>query len=321
MLGRVGILAFGILTVIGSWFLTCQLWKYREIAAGIAWLETRTFEDITAITLGTGGAYENPRRLGPSTAIAFGERVVLVDVGRGISEALRGAEIPLRQPEAVYLTSLLPENTVGLDDLLFTGWMSPRETPLRLVGPIGTAALAARLMEAHQAGREQLGDALGLAPDGAQLKVQEIDDDGFVETLGELTIRAGAVGENGRPQLAYRFEAGRKSIVVSGVGPELEALERFADGAWVLIAEGFLKDAVEAAIEAGADDPERLRAEADLHRDLTDVAALAERAGILGLIYTRLRPPPLFDSQYKKPAAEHFGGTIAIAADGDEFKP
>ena len=40
------------------------------------------------------------------------------------------------------LSSLLPENTVGLDDLLLTGWLDGREAPLRVVGPAGTAEFA-----------------------------------------------------------------------------------------------------------------------------------------------------------------------------------
>ncbi len=323
MLGRVGLLAFGLLTVIGSWYVTCQLWNYREIAAGVVWLDTREFEALTLVTVGTGSAYENPRRLGPATAIALGREVVLVDAGRGVSEALRGAEIPLRQPSAVYLTSLLPENTVGLDDLLLTGWLSPREVPLRLVGPPGTAAFAEGLAAAHLAGRDALERELELPAAGGAFAVEEVVDR-FAETRGELSVRAERVERDvpgALPQLAFRFEVGPKSIVVSGVGPDPEALGRFAEGAWVLVAEGFLKNAVDMAIEAGSDDAERLRREADLHLDLEEVAAIASRAGALGLVYTRLRPPPLFDSQYTEPASQHFGGQIAIAEDGVDFVP
>ncbi len=89
----------------------------------------------------------------------------------------------------------------------------------------------------------------------------------------------------------------------------------------MLIAEGFLQQAVDAAIQAGTDDEERLRREAAIHRDVGEIAAVAERAGVLGLVLTRLRPPPLFESQLQTPAAEHFGGTIGIADDGTEFRP
>lgn len=321
MLGRVGLLAFGLLTVVGSWFVTCQLWKYREIAAGVAWLETRSFDDITLITIGTGSAYENPRRMGPATAVALESTIVLVDAGRGVSEALRLAEIPVRQPEAVFLTSLLPENTVGLDDLLFAGWMSPRERPLRVIGPRGTAALCEALYAAHRHGREHLEGALELPAAGAEFAVTEINGSNFEESIGPLEIRAAAVGNDALPQYAYRFAAGRKSVVVSGGGPDLDALGQFAKGTWVLVAEGFLQEAVDAAIAAGTDDAERLRREAALHRDLGDVATTAREAGVLGLVLTRLRPPPLFDSQYETPAGEYFDGQIAVAEDGNEFRP
>ena len=32
--------------------------------------------------------------------------------------------IPVHQPNTVLLTSLMPENTVGLDDLVLTGWIA-----------------------------------------------------------------------------------------------------------------------------------------------------------------------------------------------------
>ncbi len=321
MLGRLLLLLLGLLTVVGSWFVTCQLWDYRKVAAGVVWLAPREFETLTLITLGTGTAYENPQRLGPSAAIAVGSRVVLIDAGRGIAEALRRAEIPPRQPEAIYLTSLLPENTVGLDDLLFTGWLGPRERPLRLVGPTGTRALAEGLLHAHAEGRRGLAHALALPEAGADFDVTEVGAGGYEEQLGDLEIQAAWVAKEPLPQLAYRFARGAKSIVVSGAGPEPEALETFAAKAWVLVAEGFLRASVDQAIEAGAEDADRLRREAALHRDLSEVGRVAQRAGVLGLVLTRLRPPPLFDQQYESPVAEHFDGRVAIAEDGDEFRP
>ena len=321
MLGRLLLLLLGLLTVVGSWFVTCQLWDYQKIASGVAWLEPREFDTLTLITLGTGTAYENPNRLGPSSAIAYDGEVVLVDAGRGVAEALRVAEIPVGQPSAIFLTSLLPENTVGLDDLLFTGWLAPRERALRLVGPPGTRALADGLLQGHGRGREGIAAALELPEAGGRFEVTEVGGAGFEETLGPLAVSAATVAASPLPQLAYRFAVGAKSIVVSGAGAEVDALGQFADGAWVLAAEGFLRDSVEQAIEAGADDPERLRREAALHRDLAEIGALAQRAGVLGLVLTRLRPPPLFDQQYESPVAEHFDGQIAIASDGDEFRP
>ncbi len=319
-MGRVLLLVLGLATVVASWLVTCRLWDYREKAAGIAYLEDRAFETLTLITAGTGTAYENPRRLGPASAIGFGPRVIVVDAGRGVAEALRYAEIPVSQPEAVLLTSLLPENTLGLDDLLFTGWLAPREQPLRLVGPTGTRALAEALQRAHQSGAAAWRDGIGLPAAGGRIEVVEVAD-GWSETRDGLSVQAGDVGAEPLPQLAYRFEAGGRSIVVSGSGPDPDRLARFAEGAWVLAAEGFHSESVDLAIEAGAPDPDRLRREAALHRGLLEVGRIADRAGVLALVLTRLRPPPLADSQYTEPIEAIFEGRVVVADEADEFRP
>lgn len=320
MMGRVLILALGIATLVGSWVMTCQLWRYRDVSAGVAWLEPREFERLSAVTLGTGSAYENPQRLGPATAIALGDLVVLVDAGRGVAEALRKAEIPVQQPARVFLTSLLPENSVGLDDLLLTGWLAPRQEPLVLMGPPGTRALAEALLAAHAPAISMLETRVGLPARGAALDVTEVGD-GWSMQLGEITVSAAAVGRDALPGLAYRFEASGRAIVVSGAGPERRALTALARGAAVLVAEGFHAESVEMAIDAGAPDPERLRAEAALHMPFLEVGKVATDAGVPLLVLTRLRPPPLFDAQYDDPLESVFHGRVQIAGDGDTFSP
>ena len=86
--------------VVASWALTCAAWQADRVVAGVAPLDPRSFEAFTLVTVGTGGAFANPRRLGPATAVARGERIALVDAGRGVAEALRAAKIPARQHRA-----------------------------------------------------------------------------------------------------------------------------------------------------------------------------------------------------------------------------
>ena len=120
---RVVALLVGLAVVVASWALTCAAWQADRVVAGVAPLDPKRFDAFTLVTVGTGGAHANPDRLGPATALARGERIALVDAGRGLAEALRQARIPARQPDCVYLTNLLPENTAGLDDLLGGGFL------------------------------------------------------------------------------------------------------------------------------------------------------------------------------------------------------
>lgn len=149
----------------------------RDHGKMIGHLAPFEFESFGAIVAGTGTDYENPERLGPTTVIGLGQTLVLIDCGMGSAQALRLAEIPVRQIETVYLTSLLPENVLGLDDLLFASWLSiePREKPLRLVGPPGTRVFAERLLAAYRTSIDAKHQALHLPETGLAFDVIEIE--------------------------------------------------------------------------------------------------------------------------------------------------
>ncbi len=315
----------GLLLVLGvvvaSWLLTCAAWRAERVMAGVVPLDPRDFPGLTVVTLGTGGAYENPDRRGPCTAIALGGRVVLVDAGRGVAEALRAASIPVAQPDTVYLTSLLAENTVGLDDLLLTGWLGGREQPLRLVGPRGTGALATALEASHRAGISARVAALGLPEAAARFEVFEVAG-GWAGKAGELSVRAGALPGGPLAALAWRFETGGRSVVVAGTGWAPDPLIAFAREANVLVHEAVFVPTPELAEEIGlAVEPERLRREAALHTSIDDVGGLATRASVETLVLVRLRPPPVYDVQITGVVDDHFSGRIVIADDGDEITP
>jgi ribonuclease BN (tRNA processing enzyme) len=108
-------------------------------------------------------------------------------------------------------------------------------------------------------------------------------------------------------------------IVVAGSGPEPDPLAAFAQGAGLLAVEGFFRAALDAVLEAGDPDAERLRREGELHLATGAAGQLAARAGVPLLVLTRLRPPPMFDQQFETSVREHFRGHVAVAADCDSF--
>jgi ribonuclease Z len=304
-----------------AWAATCGAWRLERVAAGVAPLEPRSFPALTLVTLGTGGAHENPDRLGPATAVALGRRVLLVDAGRGLAESLRAARIPTSQPEAVLLTSLLPENSVGLDDLLLTGWLDGRSKPLRVFGPPGTRALCEALAAAHAGAVRARAQALELPLPGASFSADEIGD-GWRAGFDALAVRAGELPGGPLAALAYRFESAGRSAVVAGTGWAPEALVSLARGAGLLVHEAVFVPTPELAGELGLTlAPERLRREAALHTAIADVGGLARQAGVGTLALVRLRPPPVFDLQITRVVRESFDGRIVIPDDGDELRP
>jgi ribonuclease BN (tRNA processing enzyme) len=315
----------GLFIVLGvvtfSWLMTFGAWQYQKVAAGVVPIETRSYPRLTLVTVGTGGAYENPDRGGPATAVAAGSRILLVDAGRAVAEGLRNATISVAQPDTVLLTNLLPENVAGLDDLLLTGWLQGRTAPLHVVGPPGTRALAEGIRASHGRGIAARAEALGLPPAGAEFAVQEIAD-GWTDERDGLRVRAGALPGGPLEAFAYRFESDGRKAVVAGTGWAPEALVAFAAGAHVLVHEAaFIPDPETAAAIGVDEDPDRLRREIALHTRIEEVGSLAQRAGVEKLVLVRLRPPPVYDIQITSEVDDVFEGVIAIPDDGDEITP
>ncbi|MFP6662259.1 MAG: hypothetical protein VCB78_12465 [Myxococcota bacterium] len=321
MSARLALFGFLAGMLVVGWGGACVMLRAATVGENVMPLEAQSFAPLEVITVGTGSAYENPERLGPATGIGSGEQLVLVDAGRGVAEALRYAGIPVWQPTTVFITNLLPINTTGLDDLLLSGWLVGRSEPLRLVGPPGTQEFATALQAAHRRGAAGLGDALALPSEGVRIEAFDVSG-GYSETLGDLHISAGELSGGPLSALAWRFEVGEDSVVVSGTGWGPDDLVRFASGVDILVHEAVYVPPPEDIESAGiVADPERLRREAALHTSILDVGDLARRAGVHTLVVTRMRPPPFFDIQVEMIIDDAFSGRLEVAADGDRYTP
>ena len=100
-------------------------------------------DNIFRVTLlGSGTPDPSADRFGPSTLIEAGDQTLLIDVGRGATIRLFQLHIPLSKVDVVFLTHYHSDHTVGMPDLLLTGWLPPpfghRTQPRRLEGSYGT---------------------------------------------------------------------------------------------------------------------------------------------------------------------------------------
>jgi ribonuclease BN (tRNA processing enzyme) len=319
MLPRVLLLGFVAAIGVGGWIATCVLWRYQDAMREIGVLEARRFEAPTLVVLGSGGAYENPARFGPALAVAAGEHVVLVDAGRGVAEGLRRARIPVSQPDAVLLSSLFPENAVGLDDLATARFRDRRSKALRVIGPPGTRALVRSLAEAHAGAITALAAELGLPREAAALEAEEVAGE-WTGRAGDLALRAAALDGGPFPALAWRLDAAERSVAVASTAFASERTATLAEGVSTLVAGAVFSGAVKAALEAGVPDADRIEREAALLPSLDDASRLAARAGARRLVLVRLQPPPLFDFQFERAAGEAYAGEVVVAEDGDEIE-
>lgn len=314
MTGRLIVLGLVAVFAAASWVFSCEADRLQDLSQRVGILEPRVFEQLTVLTAGTGAAQEDPGKLGPAIVVASGDRVLLVDAGRAAPEALRKAKLPLTQLESVLLTSLLPENVAGLAELLATSAATGRTHPIRLLGPPGTKALAEGLAAALAPSLA----LVGTPPQAASFDVTELQE-GPAGEAGGITIRAAALPGGPFPALAWRFDAGGRAAVVSGVGFGSDALVALSKGADLLVYEAMHTPTVEGAVAAGGEDGERVAREAALHAGAAAAGDVAARAGVGKLVLVRLRPPPLHDRQYTGLVRETFQGHVLVAEDGDEI--
>jgi ribonuclease BN (tRNA processing enzyme) len=313
------------LVLVGLILLGAMMWgvsfaskRLERVAAGSAPLEPRSFAAFTLVAAGTGGTYESHLRLGPCIAVGLGKTLVLVDAGRGAAQALRRAGIPVEQPQAVLLTSLLPENTLGLDDWLW-GVALAGGGARQVLGPPGTRALVEGLLAARALGARAGAASFGVAAD-PPVEVLEAGD-AFEGKVGELELRAREQRGGPLPALAWRLSGGGRSAVLSGAGFDPEALVAAAQGADAWVHEALLGASLDQAVEAGGADAEGIAREGALHTRLEDVGGLAARAGVGQLVLVRLRPPPVYAFQYTRAVAATYRGPVSIPDDADEIRP
>ena len=318
---RVILIVILLAVVTISWAAAFMLYDAAELSERAGPIEPREFTSLTLVTAGTGSARENPNRLGPVMAVGWESHVVLVDTGRASTAALRKSSIPMDQPDLILLTNLLPRNTVGLADLLYTGWIEGREKSLRVVGPKGTRDFVEKLTSAYQTGAAGLDRALALPNGGDQVEVLEVDG-GYSETLDGVTIRAASLTGGPLPALAWRFERGRRTIVISGTGWGADQLVEFARGADLLVHEAVFVPPPSDVEEFGVlVPPERLKREAELHTSIEDIGKMATSAGVRGLVLVRMIPPPFYDFQIQAVIGQDYDGKLFLPEDGESLRP
>ena len=310
-----------IAAIVVSWIGAFMLYDAAELAERVGPLDDRQFSSLSLVAAGTGGGYENPERRGPVMAVGWNKNVVLVDAGRSSTSALRISSIPVAQPSLVLITNLLPLNTFGLADLIYTGWLEGRENGLRIIGPPGTKKMVEHLQQAYKEGATGLGRALALSKDGDSVQVTEISGE-YSEELDGVTIRATGLKGGPVPALAWRFERGRRTLVISGTGWGSDQLVEFSRGVDLLVHEAVFVPPPSDVEEFGVlVPPERLEREAKLHTSIQEVGKLAKSAGARGLVLVRMRPPPFYDFQIESVISQDYDGKLFLPEDGEVIRP
>lgn len=205
-------------------------------------------DSLKVVLLGTGaGPLVNLQQYGTSTLVEAGGQRFLFDCGRGATQRLTQAGVPLGSITRVFLTHLHSDHIVQLPDLLLTGWAGGRRAvPLVVWGPAGTRDMMEHLQQAFAFDirmRRDVDEHLPAA--GITVVSHDVTTDSVVFAEHGVTVTAFLVDHGPvRPAFGYRIDYAGRSVVLSGDTRVSENLVRHARGTDVLVHEVIDPEAV-----------------------------------------------------------------------------
>jgi len=267
---------------------------------------------MQVVILGSGSPLPDPDRAGPATLVRTSAGDLLFDCGRGVLMRAAGAGSSAGALSALFLTHLHSDHLTDLNDVVTIRWVTSfAPSPLRLFGPTGTAGVlraTEAMLEPDIGYRLAHHDDLGWRPSSTVVEVERgvIFDEAGVQVTAAPTDHVPV-----RPTVGYRIDDGGRSVVIAGDTVPCAGLDELCVGADVLVHTTVRRDLIE---QIGLP---RLLDVLGYHSSVPDAACTAAHGGVGTLVLTHLVPAPApgAEAEWVAQAAEHFGGTVVVAAD------
>ena len=144
---------------------------------------------------------------------------------------------------------------------------------------------------------------------GAKFKVHTVSE-GVVYQDADVRVTAFNVDHRPvEPAFGYKFEAGGKTVAISGDTRPSENLIRFARGADVLVLEAYLPEHFDRV-----DTPEVAARLKRYHTSAEEAGQMAQQAGVKLLVLSHLIPANA-EPTFLERAGKHFNGRIVVGRD------
>ncbi len=300
---------------------------------GLMWLSTAAAQTcgtapVQVQVLGSGGPELQDRRASSGYLVWIeGKPRVLVDIGGGAALRFGESGATVSDLDVILLTHLHADHTADLPALVKSSFFEDRARPLPLYGPGGnkfmpsTVTFVRTLFDSVRGAYRYLGDFLNplarggyklqpqdVRPPAGKLKANRKAGDETMYPFANERLRASAVPvtHGNLPALAWRLDAGGKSMVFSGdTNGRGEQLGRLAQGADLLVAHN--------AVPEGASGVER-----DLHMPPSVIGRIAQQAQIKQLVLShRMRRTLGKEDESLAAIRRHYAGPAQFANDLD----
>jgi ribonuclease BN (tRNA processing enzyme) len=182
---------------------------------------------------GCGDAFGSGGRFNTCIHVETGERAILLDCGASSIVALKRAGIDLAAIDAILITHFHADHFGGIPFFILDQQLNVKRTrPLLIAGPPGLQDWYARAMAVAFPGDRTL---------AFELELREVEIGAAQELAGmQVTPIHVKHDERAGPCLAYRIEAGGKTLCYSGDTEWTDALIEAARGADLFICECYM---------------------------------------------------------------------------------
>lgn len=259
--------------------------------------------ELAVLLVGTGSPLPDKSRAGPSTLVAAGDRLFIVDAGFDSARNLMLWRVPLDRVAAILVTHLHSDHIPELGELRLQTWVAGRKAPLPVYGPPGIEQVVDGFNEAYALDasyRTKHHGAAMLPPEAVALQARVValasEPTATVLDTGGLKITAVRVRHDpAKPAYGYRFDFAGRSVVVSGdTAPDTD-LAKAARGTDVLVHEALSPELVgilhDAMVANGRVRPAKIMHDIPgYHTSPVDAARIANLAHARLLVLTHLIP-------------------------------
>jgi ribonuclease BN (tRNA processing enzyme) len=300
--------------IVASLLLLATLW-HPQLQAQDSGRGRKT--DV--ILLGVGTPYPDPNTSGPATAVVFGDRVFLFDAGAGVMRRLNAAKLPISGPEAVFITHLHSDHTLGYADLILTSWIMRRRSPFPVYGPAGLRRMTNHLLAAFSEDIEIRTHGLEReVPRGYQVDVHEIRSGVIYEKDGVRVTAIAVPHGSWKQAFAFRIDTPDRSIVISGDTAPSAALEKASAGVDVLVHEVYSAAHLAPEKRPGGEFwPQYMR---EFHTSDREIGAIADRAKPKLLLLTHIIRMGATDEELLAAVREGgFKGNVVIGRELERY--
>ncbi|WP_198679979.1 Lcl domain-containing protein [Aureibaculum luteum] len=273
------------------------------------------YEQLTATIIGSGSPKFNTERSGPSVLISYKNTQILVDMGNGTQANLNKINTKIKDIDGILFTHHHLDHNEEFAPIFIHSILGGNKTII--AGPKQTTSIIDNILEIYE---EDI--AYRLSKSGRT--ISDVKSNFTAKNLtGNNTFSIGAITVTYAPvnhtiaTLAYRFDVGNESIVISGDLTYSKSLPNLAKNADYLIMDSG------GAIELGAKkndkkskhDDNNKKTKQKAHVNLTESSQMAKEANVNNLVLTHFVFTTIDEEATTAEIRKNYLGTVIYGED------